>query len=118
MQDCEIFVEYDGDDELIPDEEAICPEILTASKVYNFRFIANFLKKISQAEPEAEELEDDEFPESDPEDIDYRSEVIDVPPRRNYSCEEIFRQESEACVNMFSDQVFFEISDTKILTIN
>ena len=39
MQDCEIFVEYDGDDELIPDEEAICPEILTASKVNNFRFI-------------------------------------------------------------------------------
>ena len=45
MQDCEIFVEYDGDDELIPDEEAICPEILTASKVYNFRFIAYFIKK-------------------------------------------------------------------------
>ena len=44
MQDCEIFVEYDGDDELIPDAKSICPEILTASKVSDFRFIAFFIK--------------------------------------------------------------------------
>ena len=44
MQDCEIFVEYDGDDELNPDEESICPEILTASKVHHLRFIAYLIK--------------------------------------------------------------------------
>jgi len=89
MQDCEIFVEYDGDDQLVPDAEDICPEILNDSK----------------ADIEADELDDDEFPEPEPEDIDLRTEVIEgPPPKKDYSCEEIYRQESEACTNLFTDK--------------
>jgi len=85
MQDCEEFVEYEGDDDLDTDISKICPDILSPAEV-------------EDSTDETDEYIGEERPEIPPA---YEDEV--VVPRRNFSCDEIFNQESEACTELFTD---------------
>jgi len=90
-EDCEEFVEYDGDTDLDTDIDDICPEI----------------RNPSEDEDDDQDAQDDVYvgindtpvAEEDDEGIEFAD-----PLPKNFTCDEILNQQSNACTTLFADE--------------